>query len=510
MIKLTKRRLTFLEPFSIFGGIMFSSIKRLTKHSLVYGVGHILARFVGFLLLPLYTNKLPTTEFGVAAVVFSYLAVLTIVYTYGLDAAFLRYYILNDNPEEKRKIFSTAFWAIFTIAILFSVLIYFSSVTISRVILSTNQYAHIFKLTSFILLFDALAVLPFLYLRALEKSVIYTSLKFINVVITVSLNLLFIVKMGKGVEGIFLANAWASGITFFLVSPILLKQIRLEFSKIHYFELLRFGLPYLPSTMAVVLLDLVDRFILEKLAGLDVTGLYNAGYKLGMFMALFVTAFRFAWHPFFLSTSRQENAREIFSRVLTYFTTIGAAIFLVISLFIDQIVRFEIFGFTLFGTDYWASTKVVPVILLAYLTYGIYVNFVVGIHLEKKTQYLPFVTGSGTAVNVLANFILIPKFGMMGAAYATLLGYGVMAILLYILVQRIYAIPYEFPRLLKLAGVVMVLFYLGYYFQWSQVIVFKLLVILSFPVLLLITGFFDKNELEKLKGILRLKTITSN
>lgn len=328
-------------------------------------------------------------------------------------------------------------------------------------------------------------------------------MKFVNVIINVSLNVIFIVYLQKGVRGIFSANAWASAITFFLLIPVLIKQISFKFYWNDFKELLRFGLPYLPSTLAVVALDLVDRFILEKMAGLEVTGIYNAGYKLGTFMALFVTAFRFAWHPFFLSTSKQENAKEVFSKVLTYFTTIGAAIFLVISLFIDELVRLQLFGFTIFGSDYWDGTKIVPIILVSYLIYGMYVNFVVGIHLEKKTQYLPLITGAGAGVNILANIVLIPKFGMLGSAYATLLGYVVMTSMLYFFARRFYAIQYEFGRLFKVAVVVAVIFYFGYSFRGSWEMVIKFALLLGFPVLLFIAGLIERKEIDKLKGLLR-------
>ena len=161
-------------------------------------------------------------------------------------------------------------------------------------------------------------------------------------------------------------------------------------------------------------------------------------------MALLVAAFRFAWHPFFLSTSKQEDAKEIFAKILTYFAVIGACLFLTASFFIDQLVQFDFFGVTLIDEKYWQGTKVVPLILLAQLIYGVYVNFVVGIHLKMKTKFLPLITGAGLAVNIAVNLFLIPKFGMMGAGYAKVAGYIVMSGFLYFVARRYYPIPYEF------------------------------------------------------------------
>ncbi|RMF58394.1 MAG: hypothetical protein D6743_17720, partial [Calditrichaeota bacterium] len=431
---------------------MLDSLKRLTKHSAVYGVGHILTRVVGFLLLPLYTNKLPAREFGVAAIIFAFLAVMTPIYTYGLDAAFLRYFILNDDARRRRKIFSTAFWSVFVVALLLSAGIFGLGGWLSGALLTERSYAGLIRIAGLILLFDALAFLPFLYLRAVEKSVVYTTLKFVNVLVNVGLNLYFIVHLGRGVEGIFLANVWASAVTLLLVSFVLVQQVGFTYSVADVKELLKFGLPFLPSVLSVVLLDLIDRPLMEKLAGLEMTGIYNAGVKLGMFMALLVTAFRFAWHPFFLSTSKQSNAPQIFSRVFTYFTLVGSAVFLTVSFFVDEIAQFRLGSFTLIGREYWSGTQVVPLILLAHLLYGMYVNFIVGIYLKNKTRVLPLITLAGVGVNVAANVLLIPRLGMMGAGYARVAGYFVMAGLLYVFAQRFYRIDYEVGRLLKLAG----------------------------------------------------------
>lgn len=482
---------------------MLASLKRLTKHSAVYGLGNIVTRLVTFLLLPLHTNQLRADDFGVSAILFMFIAIMTIVYTYGIDAAFLRYFILSEDPKQKKQVFSTAFWGVAVAAGGFTLLVYFKADFCSSLLFTEGNYPHLVRLASFILLFDALAFLPFLFLRAEEKSFLFILFKFLNVIITLSLNIYFIVYLKKGVTGIFLANVWASGATFLMVLFILIREVSFKFSWPDYKELLKFGLPYLPSATSVILLDLIDRKLMEGMVGLELTGIYQAGVKLGLVMALLVAAFRFAWHPFFLSTSKQENAKEIFSKILTYFTTIGAGIFLAISFFVDEIVQFQFFGVTLIGEEYWQGTKVVPLILLAQLLYGIYVNLVVGIHLEKKTKFLPIITGAGLAVNIIVNLLLIPKLGMMGAGYAKVAGYIVMCSVLYFIARRYYAIPYEFGRLLKLAAVVALVFYFGITVEGSWESLLKLALLLAFPVLLFSAGFFQRRELNRFKGILQ-------
>ncbi len=142
---------------------MLSSLKRLTKHSAVYGLGNIVTRLVTFLLLPLHTNQLNTNDFGVLAIVYMFIALMTIVYTYGIDAAFLRYFILSDDSKQRKRVFSTAFWAVLVVAGILTVLIYRNAGFCSSVLITQGNYAHLIRLSSFILLFDASAFLPFLF-----------------------------------------------------------------------------------------------------------------------------------------------------------------------------------------------------------------------------------------------------------------------------------------------------------------------------------------------------------
>ncbi len=505
---------------------LLASLKRLTRHSAVYGIGHILTRGVGFLLLPLYTNYLDPNGLGVAAIVFLYLAVMTILYTYGIDSAFLRYFILSDDAKERIRIFSTAFLSVLLTTILFSGLNYLFADWLAQKVVIANAAQFIeglsqksrvwqyfsqaplyFRYSAGILFFDALAVLPFLILRAEEKSRMFALLKFLNAVVNLGLNILFVAVQRKGVQGIFLANLFSSGFTFFTVLPYILRHFRPAFAVSELRRLLAFGLPYIPSTLAVVLMDLVDRFILKAIKGYEILGVYHANYKLAMIMALFVAAFRFAWHPFFLSTSKEAHAKQVFAKVLTYFMTACVGVYLFISFFVQDLVHLRFGSVYLIGPEYWSGLSVVPIVMLAYIFYGAYLNFLIGVHLEKKTGYLPFITGLGLAVNIIGNLLLIPSLGMHGAAWATVASYIVMAASLYVVGQRLYRIEYEFGRLAKLALVTA-----GYMaaLRWMQPgFGVRLALILLFPAALLLIGFFEKQEISAVKSILaRLSSAT--
>ncbi len=500
---------------------MFQSLQRLVKHSAVYGIGHIITRFLGFLLLPVYTNYYARPEMGVATIMFTYLAILTIIYTYGLDSAFLRFYILEENEHKKKRIFSTAFYTTAVSACCFSALLFFNAEAVARTVFSAQSLAlpiridTIIQYAAVILFCDALSILAFLVLRAEEKSGWFIFLKFLNVVSNIAFNVLFVIHLRRGIEGIFLSNVLSSAVTLLLLAPVVSRRLIRAYSRGDLRDLLFFGLPYMPSTLSVVILDTIDRPLLERLAGVDVAGLYGTGAKLAMLMALVVAAFRFAWHPFFLSVSKQGDAKQVFSKVLTYVLLVCTALFLFVSLFIDDIVRLRIGGVTLFGPEYWESTAVVPVIMLAYVLNAAYVNFIIGIYLKKKTKYLPFITGAGMIANVLTNILLIPQIGIMGAAWARVLAYAVMTGTLYLVNRRLYTTSYEWKRIFKIIAVGTLLFLAGRHISFAEMLalsadaaahaelIFRALLLLLFPFLLWTARFFEKAELAKMRHLLK-------
>ncbi|MBN1562094.1 oligosaccharide flippase family protein [candidate division KSB1 bacterium] len=487
---------------------IFISIKRLFQHSAVYGIGHILNRLITFLLIPLYSNTFAKDELGVYTLVFSYIVILTVVYSYGLDTAFFRFYILDDTPAGRNRVFSTAYNSILLTSLFLSAVIIFARGPLAARLFSPEIHAlpvdlpWMIILSAGILFFDSMTLMPFLILRAEEKPVQFIFFKFLNVVINFVCNIVLIVNLKMGIEGIFVANLISSALTFLLMAPVSLRHFKFIFHWPTFRELLAFGIPYLPSTLSVGLMDTIDKIILERLDSVQVVGLYGPNAKMGMFMALFITAFRFAWHPFFLSTCKQENARQVFKKVFTYVMLACSVVFIFFSLFIDDIVRLRIGNFSLLGQEYWEGTVVVPIIFLAYIFYAAYLNFIIGIYLEKKTKYLPFITGAGVLGNVAALYLLIPTIGFVGAAWARVIAYMIMAAALYVVGQRLYPVQYEWGRLLKMTLVVAALFALGRLDLFAADVLLKIGLFLFYPAALFLVRFFGADELSSVRRIL--------
>jgi len=255
--------------------------------------------------------------------------------------------------------------------------------------------------------------------------------------------------------------------------------------------------------MSIVFMNSIDKFFVKAYVGIEASGVYGAGYKLGLIVKLFINGFQFAWIPFFISTAKQENAKEIFSKILTYFSFICSVIFLLVIMYINQIVRIRIFGLTIFGEQYWGSTIIVPFVVLGYIAYGFYLNFLVGIYLKERTKLLLIITGSGAIVNIIGNFVLIPIFNIMGAAYSTAISFGFMAALIYFLSQKLYPIKYEFGKIVKIFVFSAFIFLIYSYINFPFGFFGKILLLILYLIILYVSGFFDSKEISTLKQYIK-------
>jgi len=488
---------------------MFKQIKQLTKDTAIYGISTMVSRFLSFFLVPFYTNIFIPEDYGIITNIYAFIGLLSVIFLYGMDAAYLKYDSEPSIGGFKDK-FSTPFLSVLIVAFFFSLLLILTQEPILKLLAVPQKFYYLIFLIAPILFLDAISSIPFIKLRIERRAKKFALFKTLNILINVTLNLFLILKLKWGIEAVFVSNLLASFASFLMTLPIVLKNLKFDFNTLLLKRLLKFGLPYLPAGLAAMVIQVIDRPIMEHLTDLNTLGIYQANYKLGIFMMLFVNMFQYAWQPFFLQEAKTENAKEVFAKVLTYFTLAGSIILMVISLFIDNIVKinFEIFGkqLSLIGSAYWSGLDIVPVVLLGYLFNGLYVVFTVGIYLKEKSIYAPIITGTGAVVNIVVNFILIPLMGIMGAALATLASYLVMAIGFYLVTQKFYKINYEYDKIIKIFSSIILIgiIYYNLLYNGNLFLIYKIIMLILF---LLFISFFviEKNEFISLKRNLGFK-----
>jgi O-antigen/teichoic acid export membrane protein len=432
---------------------MRQDIFGLGRKSLAYVIGHLATRAVSFLLLPLYTNVLAPEDMGILSLAFAFSAFGLIIFHMGLDSALLRYYV-GESPEKQRQVVTTVYITLILVGLILSGIILSIRSPLAGSLLGTPRPEWIAILTGIIFL-DTLWIIPMHLYRADEKPLPYITFSLINVTITMVLNILLVVHYGLGVAGALVANLIASGTLFLLTMSGIVRHVSLAaFSPRLLKILLRFGLPLLLAGLFTMTIELAGRYLLRWLTTLETVGLYSAGYKLGVLMLILVMGFNMGWQPFFLRRGKEPGAQPIFARITTYMVAVMGAILLAIGAWVDDLVRLPLGSITLFGSEYWSATRIVPVVMLGYLLFGLYVLQLPGIHLSTRTKWVMLFRGSGAFINVISNLALIPVWGAMGAALSTCISFAVMALITFLVTRRFYPVPYEWGRLARIFGLI--------------------------------------------------------
>ena len=482
---------------------MLDRIFKLGKEAAIYGLSSIVGRFLNFLLVPFYTNYLATAEYGVVANTYAYIAFVAVIYGYGMDSAYMRF-VASLEKWDKKQAVSVPLVSLTGTSLLFSLALYFAAPLLADLL--GIEHADYVRYSAGILFFDTIMIVPFAYLRMENRARMFAGMRILDIVITIVLTVIFLVVLHMKAETVFIANLIASGFTAIALLAIVRKELTLRFSTSLYREMLRFGLPYIPAGLAGIAIQVIDRPILQALTDNKTVGIYQANYRLGVLMMLVVGMFDYAWRPFFLTHAKDEDAPRLFSKVFTYFVSAMMFVFVIVTLFIDDLVRIPVFGRHFIGSNYWGGLNIVPIVLLSYVFTGAYVNFVVGVYLEKKTKYLPYATGAGAVINVIANVLLIPRLGMTGAAIATLLSYVVMAVGIYFPSQRFYHVEYEWSRLARVfvLGLFIVLLFLSMDLQpmSGTALLIKLGLTALFVVLVFVARVFDNADIRETKTAL--------
>jgi O-antigen/teichoic acid export membrane protein len=473
---------------------MLSKLRMLASDAAVYGITTLLTRSLSFLLTPLYTHYLHShADFGIYANLYSWIAFVNVVYSFGFDTAFLRFYDKNDM-QASRRAFSIAWLGMALISITFTILIMLGANTLSALLTGSNP--QIIIAMSLIPLFDALTIVPYNLLRMQRRARRFAVLRIVNVSLNLLLNILFVAWLDMGIWGIILAGAMASGMAVIMILPELIAFLGLSQDHILFKAMLRFGLPTLPSAFSGIMLQVADRPVMTALAGPDITGLYQANYRMGIPMMMAVSVFEFAYKPFYLSHYQDEGSQKLFARIFTYFTLLCGAVYLGISLFIRDIVHVHIGSISLLHSSYLNGLHIVPIILAAYYFNGAATNFAAAMHITRQTGWLPAATGIAALMNILLNFLLIPMIGMAGGAWATLGAYMLSALVLWLAARRIYPIPYEWKRIIAIILLSLILSVPAFMPRASLWL--RLLAMAAYPIAVLAGPLLTKGEKQML------------
>jgi O-antigen/teichoic acid export membrane protein len=448
---------------------MFSKLKLLFKDTVIYGTSTILARSLNYLLVPLYANKLSTFDNGVQTIVYANIALANVIFSYGLETSYLK--VVSDSSDrdaEGSRFFSTAFISIFLTSTLFAgSIVWFAPQIAGFIGLSGNDSLFI-RYAALILWLDALLVIPFAELRLKRKALRFAAARVAGVIAVVVSSVILIVPLHSGLPGVFIAQAIGSLTSLLLLIPVF-RQLKAFFSAALLGDMLRIGLPYVPTGITGLLIHLIDRNILIRIEPREIARIYGPGFQasdivgiygrvaaFGVILQLFIQVFRFAWQPFFLQHAKDPDAPELFRHVMNISSLFTMFLALAATFFVPDLVRYHYAGkFHLLPPPYWIGLSILPWIFLSYIFDMVSTNLSAGLLVTGSTRYLPVVTFSGAAVTALGCWLLIPVRGMDGAALSIAAGTAVMCVVMAHYSLRVHPLKYDWGKLflLLLAGI---------------------------------------------------------
>jgi len=470
------------------------------KDALVYLIGQATRNIISFVMLPVYMHLIRSSEYGAYELMNRGGTFVSIFIALAIPRAMMRIYALRDEREYKNAVVSTAlifsgFWGLLLAGVCM-----IASGPLSQALTKKAGYDTLFALIMLSAWLDAGIQTPLSHMRAKGQSAWFAATSIARLIVGVSLNIYLVVVLRLGVAGIVYTTSIVAGAFWLLLVIKTFRETGLKVSREALVLMLRFGIPLAMGGIPMFVLHFGDRFFLARYCSMAAVGTYAVGYRLGMLVGVLVNdPFGLAYEPYSYAIEKRPDAKRIYSRVMTYYALAGLLVFVALSVFSRDIIRLGR------APDYYEAQWVVPWVALGYVFYGVSNTARLGLMLSGRTGLTLPLNAAAAAANVGLNFALVPRFGIIGAAMATTFSFALLAIISYVVSYRVYPIPCEPMRLAKAVGIAVAVAALAVLFP-PKLLALRLFTAAAatgaFPALLLLVGFFHKDEMATLRGVL--------
>ena len=437
-----------------------NEVKKLAGQTAIYGGTTVLSRLLNYLLVPLHTYLFSNAaDYGVVGELYAWTSLFIVILTYGMETAFFKF---SQDEGVKDRVYSTVVGSLLVTSTLFIVL---CSVFAQPIADWLRYPAHpeYVRWFSVIIGVDALTSIFFAHLRFLNKALRFAAVKLTNILVNVLLNLFFLLlcpwlltknpdsafvnaiyNPEIGVGYIFIANLVASVVTLLMLFPGILRQ-KFVFDWQLWKKMFRYAFPLLIFGLAGIVNETMDRVLIKRLSlaaePQASVGIYSACYKISILMTIVIQAFKYAAEPFFFRKAKDKDAKETYAEVMTLFVLVCSVIFTGIMLYMDIVQYFV-------GETYRVGLPIVPILLMANLFLGIFYNLSIWYKLTGQTKFGAYIAIFGAVITLVLNWLLIPRFDYMGAAWTTFACYLSMMVVSYLLGQKYYHVDYDLKRIL--------------------------------------------------------------
>jgi len=479
---------------------MYNKIKQFLKHSTIYSIGNIATKGIGIITLPIYTKFISVPEFGLLGLIEISIAILVEIFTLGQANSILLLSSSIENKNQRKSAFYSIFIVVFIIA--FSALLIFEvlKTPVLNLFNASNEIRNLYTLALLVILLKVINTLFLFQFRALEKSTLYTVVILTKLFLIVLLVIFFVAVKQMGITGILYAYILSELLVFIAQLPLMIRQMQLRFNSKVVKTALNFGIPLIFSSIGIMLLNLSDRYMLQVFTDLKTVGLYDLGYRIAGIINMFlIMPFSLALLPSAYKVYKTEGDKRYYSKLMTYMCFVLVWAGLALSLFSKEIV-----GLFALNPEYNSAFVIIPIIILSYIFSATRNLASLGMFLTKNTKHIAYITISAAILNISLNFLLIPKFGMIAAAYNTLISFVLFYFITKYYADKFYKVSYENVKLFKIFCIGILLYIIiNTVFNDVTIIgmLVKALMIIIFPLILYSLNLFDTIEIQAIKKI---------
>jgi O-antigen/teichoic acid export membrane protein len=477
----------------------------------IYGGGRMLQKFLTALMLPLFTAFLTKADYGVVGMVVTVTTFLDVFVTLGFDVAFTRFYFDDKSKEHRSDVITHVFYVKFLYpAVLLGALV-LAMPWVSNLLMGGSGYTIYFDIGIATLFFTNLSDLPFTLMRLEHRPWTFTSFTIARVLIQVPLALVFLIVFDWGPAGYLGANLATAILLNLAAIPFYVPRLRFLWDRALMRSMLAFAIPAMFTGISFFFLKLSDRFFLLHYQSIAVVGLYTVANSLSQPLYIVGMAFRMAWPQWhYAKLNEPERHKRMVSRSSTYFMAFNGILLTLVGFYLPLVIH------VLLNRNFWSVGPTTFVLTLSVALYNLYFIFWIGANVAKKNRLIPVITLVASGVNVGLNFLLVPQYGMWAAAWSTVIGFGILAVLVYFISNKWYPIPYEWRRLITILVATVLTLGAGWTIGWvagvnvNDSLVSLILgslamtpALIVFPLVLWAGRFFTPGETQKLRGLAR-------
>lgn len=475
---------------------MLNHFRHTFKQTAIYSVGNLSLKAIGLVLLPLYTSHLTTSDYGILAILEVTSTLFVAFFSLKLSTSMMRW-CSNESDENRRKsIVFTNYTFTWIFVILLNLVLFLLYGELSKLYFSEAGYELLFKILFASASLEIINYYPFELIRLNEKSLFYVFITLVRLVLILSLNIVFVARLEMGIEGILYSQLIGQGAVFVITLPFVIRNLTLRFDFRELRKMLNYGIPLVFASIATMLLNLGDRYIIKYILDYSQVGIYSLGYKIASVINMFlIQSFNIGFLPIAYKMYQKPEANRFFSKTLTYYTLVLVIFSYILSAFSREVI----IAFAR-NPNFYEAYRVVPLLCFPLILRGIQYIFSLGLHFVKRTQYNAVLVITVSALNVGLNFLFIPALGIFGAAISTIICWTLLTIAFYVFSQRLYPVKYEIRKVVLLLIVFIVFSGAAYLVSELPLLLsmgVKILLLVCIPIALIPFGFYE--EVEKVR-----------